>query len=150
MDEIRPWLFIGNYSDTQNKSYLDSKSISAMLQLAEPVQQININSLYLPVADLGAISHDFIKQGMKFVLAEKEKGNKILIACAAGINRSTAFCIAALKETAGLNLLDAYKEIKQKHPKAMPHEPIWESLCSYYNETTPYLDMMRISIQFPS
>jgi protein-tyrosine phosphatase len=147
MDEIRPWLYIGKYRDTLDKNHLDSKSIKAMLQLADLVEQKGINSLFLPVEDLGPTSHVLIKQGVDFILEEKGKGHKILIACGAGINRSTAFCMAALKEVEGLSLLDAFKEIKKKHPESMPHKPVWESFCNYYNESTPYLDIMRLSIQ---
>ena len=85
-----------------------------MLQLAEPVKQKDINSLYLPVEDLEPTRTHLIRQGVDFILDEKEKGNKILVACGAGMNRSTAFCMAALKEVEGLSLLDAFKEIKQK------------------------------------
>jgi protein-tyrosine phosphatase len=147
MDEIRPWLYIGKYRDTLDKHYLDSKSIKAMLQLADPVEEKGINSLFLPVEDMGPTSPVLIKQGVDFILTEKEKGHNILVACGAGINRSTAFCMAALKEVEGLSLLDAFKEIKRKHPESMPHEPVWESFCKYYNESTPYLDIMRLSIQ---
>jgi hypothetical protein len=147
MDEIRPWLYIGKYRDTLDKHYLDFKSIKAMLQLADRVEQEGINSLYLPVEDLGPTSHALIKQGVDFILDEKEKGNKVLVACGAGINRSTAFCMAALKEAEGLSLVDAYKEIRKKHPESLPHEPVWTSFCRYYNESTPYLDIMRLSIQ---
>ncbi|MBI5950516.1 MAG: dual specificity protein phosphatase family protein [Chloroflexi bacterium] len=149
MDEIRPWLYIGKYRDTLDKNYLDFKSIKAMLQLADLVEQKGINSLFLPVPDLGSTSPAFIRQGVEFILAEKEKGNKILVACGAGMNRSTAFCMAALKEVEGLSLLEAFKEIKRRHPESMPHEPVWESFCKYYNETTPYLDIMRLSAQNP-
>ena len=147
MDEIRPWLYIGKFRDTLDKNYLDSNSIKAMLQLADPVEQKGINSLFLPVADLGPTSPALIKQGVEFILTEREKGNKVLVACGAGMNRSTAFCMAALKESEGLSLLDAFKEIKRRHPESMPHEPVWESFCRYYNESTPYLDIMRLSIQ---
>ena len=147
MDEIRPWLYIGNYRDTRDRNYLDFKSIKAMLQLSDRVEQEGINSLFLPVDDMGPTSHRLIKQGVDFILVEKGKGNRILAACGAGINRSTAFCMAALKEVEGLNLLDAFKEIKRKHTESMLHEPMWVSFCSYYNETTPYLDIMRLSIQ---
>jgi protein-tyrosine phosphatase len=147
MDEIRPWLYIGKYRDTLDKRYLDFKSIKAMLQLAELVEQKGINSLFLPVADLGPTSPALIKQGVEFILAEKEKGNKVLVACGAGMNRSTAFCMAALKEVEKLSLLDAYKEVKRKHPESLPHEPVWESFCKYYNESTPYIDIMRLSVQ---
>lgn len=147
MDEIRPWLYIGKYRDTLDKSYLDFKSIQAMLQFAEPVLQDGITSLYLPVEDMELIPPDLIKKGVEFILEEKQKTHKILVACGAGINRSTAFCIAALREVEGISLTDAYKEIRRKHPEALPHEPIWKSLCDYYNETIPYLDIMRLSIQ---
>jgi protein-tyrosine phosphatase len=147
MDEIRSWLYIGKYRDTLDKNYLDLKSIKAMLQLADRMEQKGINSLFLPVEDVGPTSPALIIQGMDFILAEKEKGNKVLVACGAGINRSTAFCMAALKETEGLSLLEAFKEVKRRHPASMPHEPVWESFCKYYNESTPYLDIMRLSIQ---
>jgi protein-tyrosine phosphatase len=148
MDEIRPWLYIGNYSDSHDKNRLEYKFIQAMLQLAAPVEQIGIHSLYLPVEDMRPISPRLLKQGVEFVLSEKEKGHKVLVACAAGINRSTAFCIATLKEVEGISLVEAFKEIKKKHREAMPHEPVWESLCEYYAEKTPYLDLMRISTQY--
>jgi protein-tyrosine phosphatase len=147
MDEIRSWLYIGKYRDTLDKNYLDFQSIKAMLQLADRVEQKGINSLFLSVEDVGPTSPALIKQGVDFILAEKGKEHKVLVACGAGINRSTAFCMAALKEVEGLSLLDAFKEIKRKHPASMPHEPVWESYCRYYNESTPYLDIMRLSIQ---
>lgn len=145
MDQIRPWLYIGAYRDTLNKSYLDLKSIQAMLQLAEKVEQPNIVSLYLPVEDLAPISSNHIRQGVDFIREHKEKGNRVLVACGAGINRSSAFCAAVLKEAEGLSLFDAFKEVKHKHPESMPHEPGWESLCKYYHESIPYIDIMRLS-----
>src|SRR5512145_1242 len=144
MDEIRPWLFIGAYRDTLNKRYLDFKSIKAMLQLAERVEQPNILSLYLPVEDLAPVSSKHIRQGVDFIREHKQKGNRVLVACGAGINRSSAFCAAALKEEEGLSLFDAFKEVKRLQPESMPHEPVWKSLCEYYGEFTPHLDVMRL------
>jgi dual specificity protein phosphatase-like protein len=144
MDQIRPWLFVGSYRDTMNLSYLKLRSIGAMLQLAELVEQPYIISLYLPVEDLAPISAQHIRQGVDFIKEHKVKGSRVLVACGAGMNRSSAFCAAILKEEEGLSLLDAYKEVKRKHPESMPHQPVWDSLCEYYNETIPYLDIMRL------
>jgi protein-tyrosine phosphatase len=148
MDQIRPWLFIGAYRDTINKSYLDFKSIRAMLQLAERVEQPDISSLYLPVEDVAPVQWKYIRQGVDFILEHKQKENRVLVACGAGINRSSSFCAAALKESEGLSLFDAFKEVKKVHPESMPHEPVWESLRNYYNDSTPYLDVMRLGIDF--
>jgi protein-tyrosine phosphatase len=148
MDEIRPWLFIGAYRDTKNLYYLNLKNIQAMLQLAEKVEQPNIISLYLPVEDLAPISSEHIRQGVDFIREHKANDQRVLVACGAGINRSSSFCAAVLKEEEGLSLFEAIKEIKRLHPESMPHEPIWESLCKYYNETTSYLDVMRLPILY--
>jgi len=146
MDQIRPWLFIGKYRDTTNGPYLQQKNIRAMLQLAELVQQPEIDSLYLPVQDLAPVSWNHLRQGLDFIRQHKENGNRILVACGAGINRSSSFCAAALKEEEGLSLFEAFKEVKRFHPESMPHEPVWESLCNYYDEKVPYLEVMRLGL----
>jgi protein-tyrosine phosphatase len=144
MDEIRPWLYIGKYRDTKNKSYLTLKSIQAMLQLAEKVEQPGITSLYLPVEDFAPIPVHLLEKGIAFIRAQKTAGYRVLVACGAGINRSSAFCTATLKEEEGLTLFEAFKEVKRKHPESIPHQPVWESLCKYYNEPIPYLDVMLV------
>ena len=146
MDQIRPWLFIGSYRDTKHLAYLQFKSITAMLQLAERVAQPEIVSLYLPVEDLAPISSVHIRQGLDFIREQKDKGNRILVACGAGMNRSSAFSAAALKEAESLTLFEAFKEVKRCHPESMPHQPVWDSLCEYYKESIPYLEVMRIRI----
>jgi len=146
MDQIRPWLFIGGYRDTKHLAYLQFKSITAMLQLAERVEQPEIVSLYLPVEDLAPISSTHIRQGLDFIREQKDKGHRILVACGAGMNRSSAFSAAALKEAESLTLFEAFKEVKHCHPESMPHQPVWDSLCEYYKESIPYLEVMRIRI----
>jgi len=144
MDQIRPWLFIGKFRETQQPGYLRAKSIEAMLQLAVQVEQPNIISLYLSVEDFAPLNFDLLEQGVSFVREQKELGHRVLVACAAGINRSSSFCTAALIAEEGLSLFDAFKEVKKAHPESMPHEPVWKSLCEYYGESIPYIDMMRL------
>jgi protein-tyrosine phosphatase len=145
MDEIRPWLFIGKYRDTLQPAYLRSRSIQAMLQLAERVQQPGIVSLYLPVEDVAPVSNAHLRQGVDFIREHKRNGTRVLVACGAGINRSSAFCTAVLKEEENLSLLAAFQEVIKKHPEALPHEPVWMSLCNFYNDQTSYLEIMRLA-----
>ena len=123
MNKIRPWLYIGKYRDTLNTHLLSAYNIKAMLQLAELVEYPNITSLYLPVDDGVPLPDALLRQG------------------GAGISRSTAFAIAALKETEGMTLLEALRLVKRYHPIAMPHPAIWDSLCAYYGEDVLFLDM---------
>lgn len=113
-----------------------------MLQLAELIEQPGITTLFLPVDDGVPLAVELLRKGVDFVIAEKEQGGRVLIACGAGISRSTAFAIAALKEIEGLDLLAALRAVKEKHPEAMPHMAIWESLCAYYQEDIPFSDTL--------
>lgn len=115
-----------------------------MLQLAERVEQPDIISLYLPVQDLAPISSAHIRKGVDFIKEHKNTGSRVLVACGAGMNRSSAFSAAALKEEEGLTLFEALREVKRCHPESMPHKPVWDSLCAYYEESVPYLDVMRL------
>lgn len=144
MDLIRPWLYIGKYRDTLDGAYLQSKSITAMLQLAEEVKKPGIISLYLPVEDTEPIPRDFLQRGVFFVREQKRQRGCILVACGAGINRSSSFCTAVLKEEENLSLFEAFKEVKRLHSESAPHLPVWESLCEYYGEVVSYRQIMSL------
>jgi protein-tyrosine phosphatase len=141
MYRIRPWLYIGKYIETTNPVLLSSCEIGAMLQLAESVQQRGVESLYIPVDDGIPLAADKIKLGVAFVLAQKAAGKKVLVACGAGISRSVTYTIAALKEEENLSMAEAYRQILDVHPDALPHMALWESLRRYYGETVTCTSM---------
>ena len=143
MQQVRSRLFIGKYSETLNHDLLDRNKIRAMLQLASPVEHAGIDTLYLPVDDGAPLRREALTNGIAFVRSEYEKGNRVLIACGAGISRSVTFAIAALKEEESLTLLDSFREIARAHPDGMPHPELWRSLCEYYGEDVPFLVMWR-------
>lgn len=147
MDPIRPWLFIGNYRDALNIRFLELNSIQALLHLAGDVEQPGIATLCLPLEDMDAIPAKLIKTGSDFIKEHANQKHNILITCGAGINRSAAYCVIALKELEGLNLIQAYKEVKKRHYDALPNKPVWESLCEYYNEPDSYLEVLKIAGQ---
>ncbi|MBZ0275645.1 MAG: dual specificity protein phosphatase family protein [Anaerolineae bacterium] len=143
MFQIREWLFIGKYRESQDKALLDSRGITALLHLAAQVSQPGVISLYLPVEDGVPTQPKYFQQGVGFVREQKAAGKKVLIACGAGISRSVVFTMAALHEEEGLGLLDAYRDILTQHHEAMPHYQLWDSLCEYYGDSTGYMDMWR-------
>ena len=143
MQQVRSWLFVGKYSETLNADALERCKIRAMLLLAAPVEHKGITSLYLPVDDEIPLRENALANGVAFVRSEYAQGNRVLVACGAGISRATTFAIAALKEEENLSLLDAFYEIAKVHPNGMPHPELWQSLCDYYQEDVPFLEMWR-------
>jgi protein-tyrosine phosphatase len=144
VQKIRDWLYIGKYRETVNASYLKEHNIGAMLHLAAPVQHQEIETLYLAVDDAVPLPPAILKQGVVFVREQKANGKVVLVACGAGISRSSAFALAALKEEENLDLAAAYKNLLIHHPDALPHPSLWESLCAYYSET---IDHQQIWLQ---
>jgi len=143
MYPIRPWLYVGRFSDTQDDVMLRRREIGAMLQLADSVKQPGIPSLYLPVEDGEPLPRDLLRLGVEFVRLEKALGRSVLIACGAGISRSTTFAVAVLKEEEELGLLEAFRQVRALHPEAMPHPALWQSLREYYGEDAPYVGLLH-------
>jgi protein-tyrosine phosphatase len=144
MNSILPWLFIGSYRDTLNRSLLDRHRIGAMLLLAEHVHQPAITSVYLAVEDGEPLSEILLRRGVDFVLSMHREHQHVLIACGAGISRSAIFATAVVKEVEGRSLLEAMKVVKHHHPQASPHMALWESVCAYYHEEVPFMALLHL------
>ena len=123
---------------------LRTSGITAMLQLAESMPQPDIISLYAPVEDGEPLPINQFRRGVGFIRQQKSLGSTILVACGAGISRSATFALAALKEEENLDLWTALQEIHAKHPYAMPHMALWQSLCDYYGEDLPFTQVMNL------
>ena len=120
--------------------------MGAMLQLAERGEQSDIASLYLPVEDGEPLPALALSGGVGFVRSQKAAGRRVLIACGAGLSRSPTFAMAVLKEEENLDLLEAVRQVRARHPEALPHPVLWESLCRYYGEDIPltqFLEALR-------
>ena len=123
---------------------LAEKEIGAVLQLADKVPYFCIAYLYLPVKDGMPLPDDLLRQGVDFCLSAKRQGQKVLIACGAGISRSVVFAVAVLKEAESLSLLDAVRIVGEHRPESLPHPTLWESLCGYYGEEVSLEAMLGV------
>lgn len=141
MYEIRDWLLIGKFAETRHQALLNGKKITAMLQLAELVEHPNIETLYVPVEDGRPLEHELITQGVEFIRQQKAEGKRVLVACGAGISRSTTFVMAYLMEEEGLDLFDAFGAILPHHPNADPHPELAKSLLAYHGIEIDMLEL---------
>lgn len=144
MQRVRPWLLIGKYRETLDAELLARAQVNALLHLAADVEPPGIATLYLPIEDGDPLDESTLRRGVDFVLAQRAEGKSVLIACGAGISRSTTFTIAALKEGERLPLLTAAREVRRAHPDGLPHVALWSSLCLHYQEPHDYLALIRV------
>lgn len=140
MYKIRDWLYIGKYSQTRRLEFLNQVGITAMLQLADYIPQPDIETLYLDINDGELLPHELIHQGVNFVLEQKRPDGKVLVACGAGISRSSTFALAALMETENLSLFEAYREVFLRYRGAEPHPELMMSLSAYHGKEMDLLE----------
>lgn len=145
MIAIRPWLLIGKYRETLDIDLLVRAQIGALLHLAAPITPSGIITRYLPIEDGEPLPADMLRQGVDFILAQRGAGQTVLVACGAGISRSTSFAMAALKAAEALTLREAARVVRLAHPAGLPHLALWESLCAYYQEPIDYLTLIRLT-----
>jgi hypothetical protein len=143
MHTIRPWLLVGRRVETLDATLLAARGVGAMLQLADPVPQPGIDSLYLAVDDGAPIAPATLEAGLAFVRRGREGGRTVLVACGAGVSRSVAFAAAALSEAEGVGVLAAVEAVRARHPGAQPHYKLLASLCTYYGEPTSTHALVR-------
>ena len=146
MQRIRPWLWIGSFRGTRDLAQLQANGIGAMLQLAAEEPHATITTLHLAVEDGEPLDGPTLRRGLEFVARSRALSRVVLIACGAGISRSAAFCVAALKEAEGSSLPAAFAVVRSAHPVAAPHPALWRSLGQYFGE--PVSERFILDVMF--
>src|SRR5688572_28430335 len=142
MNQIRPWLYIGKWRETVDTSLLRLHKITALLHLASDVRHPDMECRYIAVEDAEPLDLEQLAEGVRFITEQHARGATIMVACGAGISRSTTFLLAGLKAIEGQPLLDTMLDIQARHIEALPHPLLWEALCQYFNENVPFIDML--------
>ena len=143
MKQIRDWLYVASFPAASSKLTRESANIQAMLQLFEPIEIENIETLFIQALDGLELDGNDIAKGVAFVKKHHESGEVVMVTCGAGISRSVTFTVAALHEIEGLSLADAYKSVHKVHPDAMPDQIHWQSISDYYGDNTDFWEVWR-------
>lgn len=144
MQQITDWLYIGNYSDLISDHLKNNHSIHAVLNLAESLELPFNDVLFLDIDDGVPLKDEDTVKGLEFLLNQYYEKKVILVACGAGVSRSATFCTLVLKEILDITLIEAFKIVKQKHSKALPHPALWKSVCEVYDEEFKYVEVLAI------
>lgn len=142
--QLADWLYISNYRASIHLPTLQQHHIAALLHLAERVEHPNVTACYLPVEDGEPIAPSHLDAAQTFIATHYADKHPLLIACGAGMSRSVTFCMLALKEHGGMNLVKALQHIKARHPIAQPHPELLRSLTAYYHCEADYLQLIAM------
>jgi protein-tyrosine phosphatase len=143
MHQIRDWLYVASYRETQDPAKLKERNIGAVLHLQQLVEQEGINTLYIPIQEGIPLTKNQIATGLNYIREHHEQGKAIVVACGAGISRSVIFAVGALKMIEGLSLSKAFSDIRKVHERAMPDELHWQNMCNYFGEHIDFWEMWR-------
>jgi hypothetical protein len=69
-----------------------------------------------------------IREEANWVIDRLQKNQRVLVHCAAGMNRSTTICCAVLTMLEGLSAEDALRRVREHHPWAKPDSHHWLAL----------------------
>lgn len=143
MFKIRDWLYISGYAEASNKTILKKNEIKAMLQLFEAIKLAQVDTCFVPIQDGVAITQEKLKEGVAFGITQHKKNKRLLVTCGMGISRSVTFATAILKEVEGISLEAAYRDIRSRHPEALPDHIHWDSLREYYGEGSEFWEIWQ-------
>lgn len=146
MHKIRDWLYISDYPTAQSARFLAKHGIEAALLLYKPVENDNIEMLFMPVEDAKPLKRADIEAAIEFIHEQHEQGHCLLVSCGSGISRSSTFALIALKEIEGLSMRDAYLSIYREHSRAMPDHQQWQSVSDFYDEPSNFWEVWQYVI----
>ncbi|KAI6654196.1 Dual specificity protein phosphatase 14-like [Oopsacas minuta] len=130
--EVTDYLFICNLACLQNlnlKKLNISLVIAATLDLPSNLPE-GVECVQVPVDDKHTmdISQYFDKVTIS-ILHAREKDEKSLVYCVAGVSRSATLVLNTLMTISGINLKDSHSILKSKRRFIRPNFGFWSQLC---------------------
>jgi hypothetical protein len=136
MDWVADGIAIGNRAEATDAALVEWHGIESALLLYEseaPRESFPCKGevLQLVVQDGRSVSAGLLRQGASFLRAERAAGRNVLVACAAGISRSSSFVVAYLVSE-GLDLEEALSTVMERRRVALPHPALLQSISDCY------------------
>ncbi|HEX5415667.1 MAG TPA: HAD-IA family hydrolase [Chloroflexota bacterium] len=140
---VRPNLAVGGRVQPENLARLKRLGIDSVVDLRaeesddpELMAENGLRFLHLPMADTFALTQDQMREGSRWVAAERAAGRKVLVHCQHGVGRSVMLVCATLLRD-GLAVTDALAQIKQRRPRMALSAQQTAAMYAYGNELSP-------------
>lgn len=135
MSLIKKGLFIGNFRDAQDITFLNRNGITHILCSAVelyPVFPGRFNYKHIQANDIPSYNlARYFDSGADFINDAIIKGGTVLVHCAAGISRSVSLALAYFLKHEGMPLVSAFNLIKNRRYIAGPNPGFIKQLKDY-------------------
>jgi predicted protein tyrosine phosphatase len=123
--QITPQLHVGGQHDARALPEMDARGITSMLNLRREFDDADAGIaparyLHLPIEDNTAPSLEHLREGVRFIQEEVERGGSVYIHCAVGVGRAPTLAAAYLVST-GLTPAEAWNQIRAVRPFIWPN-----------------------------
>ena len=132
--EIIDGLYLGNLDASNNHEFLQSESISVILNVCETPNKKyeNIEYHHFPLVDEPTENiYKHFKTFFEIIDNALKEKKKILVHCFAGVSRSGTVIIGYIMHSQHITLKEAYQIARRKKRDISPNRGFWNQLCVY-------------------
>ncbi|MCZ7542662.1 MAG: dual specificity protein phosphatase family protein [Anaerolineae bacterium] len=135
VDQVVEGIYIGGAPAVDHADALRAAGVTRVLKLSTLEQAWPDDFVVFDNAlnDSEFVPLDMLQRGVAFVRAQREAGHSVLIACHAGVSRSSTFVMAYLMDALGYDLREAWARLSAQHGAAWPMPQMWESLLAHFD-----------------
>lgn len=135
VDEVVEGLYIGGTDAIAFAEALRAAGVSRVLRLSPHEQHWPDDFVVFDNAleDNAVVPQGHFERGVSFIREQRDAGHKVLVACWAGVSRSSTFVLAYLVSALGYDLREAWERLRARHRRSWPAPEMWASLLAHYD-----------------
>ncbi|CAG9314030.1 unnamed protein product [Blepharisma stoltei] len=134
MHEIEPNLYLGSLDAAENEKLLKSSGIKYVVQALERPSTYRFDNLtyyYVQIDDLARENMmQHLPGALNFIHSNLQRGDKVLVHCAAGVSRSATIVIAYIMAKYNIPFEEAYAIVRSKRGCVFPNDGFRRQLRS--------------------
>lgn len=140
MNQINPWLWIGDANDGRNVQAIKDAGITAVFNATQETDGLTaadkaeIGYLRLDQQDGMPIPFEKLDLFAAWLAVQGQHGRHVLIHCGAGISRAATFATVALMLVSAMSWDDCLAHVQRARPQVGPAPALKRSVLAWYAE----------------